>query len=186
MNLYSCRVTIGEHPEPFGHPNVTFSRKKDAKQYAAKLAIEWLIASKHMPADGSLSFPKSRPQQAAKENQSGMLVLIDDSTTSNDKGPSFGQRVAELCAKLAMSPPVYNITAHDDFKAMYSGYASFENSPLIVGRVGEFSNVYGKKRARESCAEKVLEFLEGIAALRGGNIVVEKVPETESGGSLLD
>jgi hypothetical protein len=62
-----------------------------------------------------------------------------------------------------MSPPSYVITPHTDFPAMYSGYAVFERGPVAMGRVGEFWNVYGKKRAREACAQRVLGFLEGVA-----------------------
>jgi hypothetical protein len=183
LNLFVCLVNIGEHPEPFGNQGVTFARKKDAKQYSAKLAIEWLIANHHMPSDGSVSFPKSRPQQppAAPEADPGaVLISVDD-------GPSYGQRVAEMCGKLAMSPPVYMITQHEEFKAMYSGYATFESNPQIVGRVGEFSNIYGRKRAKEACAEKVLEFLESIAAIRAGvGVAGAKVPDAERVSSLLD
>jgi hypothetical protein len=37
----------------------SFGRKKDAKQYAAKCCIEWLMEGGHMPSDGvSVEFPK--------------------------------------------------------------------------------------------------------------------------------
>jgi hypothetical protein len=147
-----------------------------------------------MPADGSVSFPKPRPQlptPKASPAHSGAAPFAAPGSPDGD-GPSYGQRVAEMCTKLAMSPPAYMITPHAEFKAMYSGYAAFENSPVVMGRVGEFWNVYGKKKAKEACAEKVLEFLEGIAAdraARGGMGVGEpgtRVPDVESGSSLLD
>jgi len=81
------------------------------------------------------------------------------------------------------------ILPHTDFHAIYSGYAVFENSTVVMGHVGEFSNVYGKKKAREACAEMVLGFLEGIAkdrAARGGLGAAERVPDFEREGSLLD
>ncbi|KAI1212494.1 uncharacterized protein F4807DRAFT_373673 [Annulohypoxylon truncatum] len=48
-----CRVKIDENPEPFPGPNgglvngnqPYFGRKKDAKKYAAKCAVEWLKAN---------------------------------------------------------------------------------------------------------------------------------------------
>jgi hypothetical protein len=88
-----------------------------------------------------------------------------------------------------MSPPTYVIKAHTDFVAMYSGHAFFENGPMAVGKVGEFSNVYGKKRARETCAEMVLEYLEGVAGNRAGRAGSgigergERVPDFEGGES---
>ncbi|KAL7627018.1 hypothetical protein AAE478_003794 [Parahypoxylon ruwenzoriense] len=53
-----CHVRIDEHPEPFPGPagglfpdgtQPSFSRKKEAKQFAAKCAIEWLKAQKYIP-----------------------------------------------------------------------------------------------------------------------------------------
>jgi hypothetical protein len=156
-----------------------------------------------MPADGSVSFPKPRPQQQQQQRATPKSSPAtqsapspapgsagDDASGATSSGPSFGQRVAELCTKLAMSPPSYVITAHADFQAMYSGYAVFENSPVVMGKVGEFWNVYGKKRAREACAERVLGFLEGIAADRAGRGGLEaggvRVPDVERVGTLLD
>jgi hypothetical protein len=142
-----------------------------------------------MPADGSVSFPKPH-SGAAPFGAPGSPDGKGAGGSAN--GPSYGQRVAEMCTKLAMSPPAYMITPHAEFKAMYSGYAVFENSPVVMGRVGEFQNVYGKKKAKEACAEKVLEFLEGIAAdraARGGMGVGgrgTRVPDVESGSSLSD
>lgn len=72
---------------------------------------------------------------------------------------------------------------------MYSGYAVFERGPVAMGRVGEFWNVYGKKRAREACAERVLGFLEGVArdrVARGGLGAAARVLDLQREGSLLD
>jgi hypothetical protein len=111
----------------------------------------------------------------------GVLIPLDDGT------PSYAQRVAEMCAKLAMSPPSYVITQHGELMSMYSGYARFENSPEVVGKVGEFSNVYSKKKAKECCAEQVLKFLQDIANMRAGRRLSDgKVPDGEDEGSLLD
>lgn len=189
MNCYACLVSLGERPEPFGDESVIFSRKKDAKQYAAKLAIEWLIENNHMPSNGSVSFPKPRRQQSVPKAASTLLLIpIEDGGSTG--GTSYGQRVAEMCAKLAMAPPTYVISPLEDFPAIYSGHATFGNSPEVMGPVGHFSNVYGRKKAKETCAEKVLQFLEGIAADRAGIGTVaaqkEKEPDRESISSLLD
>jgi len=78
------------------------------------------------------------------------------------------------------------ITANAEFQAMYSGYAVFENSPVVMGKVGEVSDVYGRKKAKESCAEKVLEVLEGVARDRVARGTAERVVRVERVGSLLD
>lgn len=146
-----------------------------------------------MPADGSVSFPKPRPQQQRPTPKAspatGSAPFPAPGCPDDDGRPSYGQRVAEMCIKLAMSPPSYVITPHTDFLAIYSGYAVFENSPVVMGKVGEFWNVYGKKRAREACAEKVLEFLEGVPrdrVARGGFGASERMVRAERVGSLFD
>lgn len=155
-----------------------------------------------MPSDGSVSFPKVRVQPAPNDSAASASVSASGKAASpgghaghesggSISGPSYGQRVAEMCAKLAMSPPMYVITPHPGFQAMYSGHAVFENTPVVQGKVGEFANVYGKKRARETCAEKVLAFLEGIAADRSARSEVgveergPRVPDVETETSLL-
>ncbi len=43
----------------------SFGRKKDAKQYAAKCCVEWLMKGGYMPADGvNVEFPKSKSKKA--------------------------------------------------------------------------------------------------------------------------
>jgi len=52
---------------------------------------------------------------------------------------------------------------------MYSGAAHFVNNSLVNNNmpVGEVRLVFGKKNAKEACAEKVLLFLKGVARERG-------------------
>lgn len=61
-------MRIKEHAEPFPHPGANnndpaplFAKKKDAKKYAAKCAVEWLRAHEYMPKTGGVKFPKSPP-----------------------------------------------------------------------------------------------------------------------------
>jgi hypothetical protein len=190
LNLYTCLITLSERPSgspPLGDPRTIFNRKKDAKQYAAKLAIEWLVANGYMPDDGNVSFPKVRPLQpqsasisaSASANNNPANAASSSSTPASASAStparpasspteSFPQRVAMLCTSLAISPPTYKLVPHSEFPAMYSGYAVFENSPLVIGKVGEFHNVHGKRNAKEVCAEKVVGFLEGIVKARRG------------------
>ena len=149
-----------------------FMKKKDAKQYAAKLAIEWLIANEHMPADGRVSFSKSRAQPAAKipklDADSSPGTALSASPTRGGNGASVGQQVAELATRLGFCPPTYVITPHQEFSSVYSGYAHFDGDPRVSGKVGEFVEIYGRKRAKEACAKEVLTFLESMAAQRAG------------------
>ncbi|KAK4237410.1 hypothetical protein C8A03DRAFT_34657 [Achaetomium macrosporum] len=79
---YQCTLKLNAEAEQMVFPNLDagfvpgetgtpcapgFARKKDAKQYAAKCCIEWLMANGHMPSDGkSVTFPKSKAKPAAK------------------------------------------------------------------------------------------------------------------------
>ncbi|KAI2472021.1 hypothetical protein F4781DRAFT_46542 [Annulohypoxylon bovei var. microspora] len=69
-----CRVRIDEHPEPFPGPDgglldgkqPYFGRKKDAKKYAAKCAVEWLKANGYMFRSEANSV-NPLPPQASKQ-----------------------------------------------------------------------------------------------------------------------
>lgn len=56
---------------------------------------------------------------------------------------------------------------------MYSGAAHFVHNPLLNNNapVGEIRLVFGRKNAREACAEKVLAFLRGVLREREGVLV---------------
>jgi len=159
---FICTVVISESQTPLGDGTVSFARKKDAKQQAAKKTIEWLIANNHMPADGSVSFPNP-------------VVILPPATGAKTKdSPSCSQQVAELCLRLALNLPTYRLEPQEACPSMWNGYAHFNGDPRMPARVGEFSNVFGRKNAKEECAKDVLELLHGIAAER-----TEKVRQHE-------
>ncbi|KAH8801139.1 hypothetical protein F5882DRAFT_167609 [Hyaloscypha sp. PMI_1271] len=58
---FAYTIEIEESTQTFGGADLPFSNKQDAKQYAAKKAIDWLIANNHMPSDGSARFSKPPP-----------------------------------------------------------------------------------------------------------------------------
>ena len=124
-----------------------------------------------MPADGGVTFPKPRPQpvvaSAPKAQARAPAGPAPSFSPANDaNGISIGQQVAELALKLGICAPTYIISPHEGFESLYSGYAHFDSDPRVSGKVGEFTGVHGKKKAKETCARKVLSFLEGIAAHR--------------------
>jgi hypothetical protein len=76
---------------------------------------------------------------------------------------STAAKVVELCLQLRMTPPAYVMQQSDPATPMlWSGYAHFPQEGRVTGRIGEFVNVFGKKNAKDQCAQQVLEFLEGI------------------------
>ncbi|RYP52981.1 hypothetical protein DL768_001975 [Monosporascus sp. mg162] len=92
---WRCQARIEESagvPFPSGTPP-SFARKKDAKQFAARCAVEWLRANGHMPADG-VRFPKAAVAAAAppppppKQQQQGTKRRASPGTsTSNNPSP---------------------------------------------------------------------------------------------------
>ena len=144
---FACTVTINETSHFFGGNTVTFLKKKDAKQHAAKKTIDWLIENGYMPADGSVKFPKPAPLVNPPKARGAV---------------TFAGQVPELCTRLGFSIPTYEIVKVSEEASFYSGYAHFNGDPRIDGKVGEFRNVYGKKQAKERCAEEVLLFLKDI------------------------
>ena len=160
---FICTAKISESPDsfPLGDTTVSFSRKKDAKQYVSKKAIDWLIANNFMPSDGSVKFPKVSKSASPPAMER---------TTSAKGGGSEGElsivsQVPILCGRLGFGHPTYVLDAAPG-TALYSGYAHFGGDPRIEGKIGPFSNIFGRKSAKEKCAQEVLVFLKDIEKQR--------------------
>ncbi|KAI1326350.1 hypothetical protein F5Y16DRAFT_400418 [Xylariaceae sp. FL0255] len=134
-----CTVMIGENPGeafPAGPDKPTFARKKDAKQYAAKGAIEWLRETGRMPKDGGVKFPKGwtqpsmraaaavpPPASSAPPPISSATSTSSSSTSSrtspppqklfyspfDDTQPSATHEVAALLKSLRLPIPIYDL-----------------------------------------------------------------------------
>ena len=165
---FSCTVELSESDEIFGcHGNYGFSQivasfsvKKVAKQFAAMRAVEFLIANKHMPADGSVKFPKPPPPTKPNAVVDGQLPYIT--------------QVPLLCRRLGFSTPTYKITPVVPKGPVCDGYAEFPDEPSVDGPVGKVENVYGKKSAKEAVARLVVLYLKDIERQRmGGAAAIE-------------
>jgi hypothetical protein len=172
---FTCTVTIAETPEPLGH-GVSFVVKKNAKRYAAKKAIDWLIENKYMPTDGNINFPKPAPVQqvprARTPNEHITLGSNLAATSPTDRaspplvGPSYASMVPELCYRLGFNPPSYVCTQQTPGLPMYDVHANFGPHPQIRGPVGQVHNVFGRRNAKEQSAKLSLVFLQDIEAKR--------------------
>ncbi|TAQ91200.1 hypothetical protein B7494_g456 [Chlorociboria aeruginascens] len=150
---FTCTASIDESTTQFGSSGPSFSKKKDAKQYAAKKAIDYLVSQNLMPSDGSVKFPKP-------PNQSTPPV-------GYKPAGGFANQVPALCIRLGFRVPRYMITAVTLEPPMYTVYADFGGDPIVQGKVGLVQNVFGKKNAKENCAEIVVAFLRDIERQRG-------------------
>lgn len=89
----------------------------------------------------------------------------DPSTPSAEGTVKYTTMIPPLCNKLGFSPPRYEIEKLDN-TAFWSGYAFFPGNPVIEGKVGEVSNIYGKDNAKLEIAEIVYKFLKDIERQR--------------------
>jgi hypothetical protein len=139
---------------------ISFSNKKNAKQFAAKKAINWLIENGYMPGDGSVKFPKApQPPPSARTPPATSHTDPPSSTT-------YAAQVPDLCYRLGFNVPKYEIHPVMENTSLYDAYADFGGDPRVVGKVGETKNVFGKKRAKEEVARVVISFLKDIERQR--------------------
>lgn len=143
-------------PEPFGGPSFRFLSKKNAKQNAAKQAVEYLVKQGHISRD-TIS-KQSKNSASSTDRPSAPIIPIEDQ--------SVPAQVAILAHKLGFKSPSYVIELVPDSKALFNGYAKFEGEQLIDGKVGEFRHVWSKKAAKDGCARDVLAFLKDIERQR--------------------
>jgi len=109
---------LSERPERFDCREITFTRKKDAKQYASKKAIDWLIEMKYMPSDGSATFPKvPKPSPMPSGSKPSPDVR------------SYASQVPELCHRLRINLPSYRIEKISAGGSIYRAHADFGNDP---------------------------------------------------------
>ncbi|KAI4862908.1 hypothetical protein F4820DRAFT_459902 [Hypoxylon rubiginosum] len=166
QNWY-CQVRIDEYPEPFpnseggilqdGMPPC-FVRKKDAKKYAAKCAVEWLRTKGQRPATPQPSSPERKKQKLSASSP--------EQSKNPTSEPDVLQEVQQLCVRLG-SPdrPKYIITENPEQPGFFSGYPDMgilvSTLPAGVGRV---EDVLGKRPAKEKIAEELLVHLRSIVA----------------------
>ncbi|MCJ1378906.1 hypothetical protein MMC17_002005 [Xylographa soralifera] len=159
-NAFACECRVVQREgAPFGGADVLFASKKAAKAHAAREAVQFLIRSGELEADGSV--------RKKRKKVGGGAVRAEEEGRQGEK--SWGERVVDLCATLNLHLPTYRLAANDPIAPnIYSGAAHFESEPLLRAPVGEVRNVFGRKNAREECARGVVAFLEGVRRGRGG------------------
>lgn len=155
----------------------TFARKKDAKKYAAKCAVEWLRAKGFMPQGGAARFPKGmvtphqqrlrqiqRPQQQTLVTPSARVgqpisppVAITQSPFDASQQSAVHQ-VAELCRDLGYPAPAYKIDS--DGSGFFNGAANFGDHrdllPFDAAAVSPVHGGLGNKATKEMVAENLL------------------------------
>lgn len=183
ITRFAFTVEIAESSLKFGGEVLSFSNKKDAKAYAAKKAIDWLIANNYMPSNGPIRFPKPPPPVQSTQFPQRKPVPPSDQSTLAQGSIKYAALIPPLCGKLGFGPPQYEITqAKDDGIPFYNGYAIFPGNPIVEGKVGKVFNVHGQKKAKEQCAEIVYSFLKDIERQRGEELDLDGRKRKRSSG----
>ncbi|KAI2612900.1 uncharacterized protein GGS25DRAFT_518589 [Hypoxylon fragiforme] len=175
------RVKIQESPTPFPGPNgglfpdgtePSFVRKKDAKKYAAKCAVEWLRKNGYMqttqqspPAKRqkvSLPPPKQAPGVDVTATQTQPKGIA--SPYNNDE-VSAVDKVRQLCVTLGYPDVQYKISPCNT-EGFYDGFPDLGmlGLKILPKDIGHVKNIFGKKCAKEMIAEQLLTPLTEIAA----------------------
>lgn len=175
---YNCIAVLTESPKSFGD-TISFSRKKDAKQFASKKAIDWLIENNFMPKVGvKFPVPKTPVNQVAAKTKVANLMEVNSPIVTVKEislqspaltpkpSTSFASQIPELCTRLGFTVPRYEITKVSEHAPLYSGYAHFSGDPRVSGKIGEVESIYGQKNAKEMIAETLYAFLKDIEKQR--------------------
>ncbi|KAI0386281.1 hypothetical protein F5Y04DRAFT_243769 [Hypomontagnella monticulosa] len=112
VQRWHCQVRVDEHPQPFPGPSgglvggnlPSFARKKDAKKYAAKCAIEWLRSNGYIHNGGNTT--TSQPSQPPLPQE--QLVAPQPSTPAKKKqklSPSTPERPQAPISKPESNEP---------------------------------------------------------------------------------
>lgn len=139
----------------------SFGSKKEARKYAAKCCVEWLL-------ERDLCQPATEAQSAKakkkKGNNTGIAALDGPRGTS-----PVVQKAAALCKKLGFGVPRYKIEPVPDSPeaGWWSGEVDFgRDEHKVPAGVGRVDNVYGIRAAEERMALQVLDFLLSVEKKR--------------------
>ncbi|OIW33925.1 hypothetical protein CONLIGDRAFT_201446 [Coniochaeta ligniaria NRRL 30616] len=141
-----------------------FTRVRDAKKYAAQTAVSYLASLGKLvpsPATGTLA-PPSPPARRGVPTSGGGGGAVD----ARDDSIPATQRVAELCRRLGLQAPSYELVPAAGAAAgagVWDGEADFGRDRWSVpDGTGRVEGVYGKRNAKEGVAERVLVYLLGV------------------------
>lgn len=166
---FLCEVRLNGGPIELFKASGIFSRRQDAKAASSKLAVEWLRSNGH------LEIPAKRPK--LESLHTGLSQALGTVNLENDtiKPQSFRQRVYELAAELGFQQPacqlhlcVMNGVPAGSFYDAVAIFAAVDvqREPALAGPIGRVERVYGQKKAREACSERVLLVLAEIKQRR--------------------
>ncbi|KAK4165295.1 hypothetical protein QBC43DRAFT_315654 [Cladorrhinum sp. PSN259] len=202
--------TVYKFPDRQAGAIPAFGKKKDAKRYAAKCCVEWLMSEKYMPSNGGVTFqpgapgaagarffgpvttdkpappppdaqvgrsdgapsPARRPSMELDAQVEGGARLEADKKDRStidvrDDDIPAPKRVEEMCRRLNLVTPRYDVTPNSTTDGHFDGYADFGvDTARIPTDVTRVSMIYSKRFTKEAIAEKLLKRLFEIEGQR--------------------
>lgn len=180
----TCTMTLRDRGGiTFGDATRFYSSKKAAKVVAAKEAVVFLrqqgaLPSAPIAAGIHTSLNISQNMSSASMTASDLVDSLDpsytlpasqngDSTDSDSNGVSVTVQIINLCRILNLPQPQYKYLPSDnDTPNFLDGAAYFPGEPDLRGPIGRVERVFGKKKAKEECAKRVLLVLEELKTKR--------------------
>ncbi|GAB7364616.1 hypothetical protein MBLNU230_g5420t1 [Neophaeotheca triangularis] len=161
---FACTVTLPHESTLFGDTEALFNNKKEAKRNAAMEAVQYLRSNSAM--GGAPQLPTIQPNTTASSSPMPSIA-----STSSATGETTPAKVARLSIALGFSQPSYQ-KSHSAGNSTLISMAAFylpqdqQKEPKISGPLGLVEGVHGQKAAKQQCAEKVVELLEGLQTKR--------------------
>lgn len=184
---FSCECWIDGIDTPFGSQHTLFRSKKEARQYAAKCAVEHFKAKGLWPDSftdvGGIKKKKVNAVNAVNTSQPvliGVSKVNDTTGTANETSANATTQLAVLASELNLGLPEFRQT-QEDVEHFYTVACYFRQpGGEFTGPYGELRHVYGKKRAKQDCAVEVLRHLQGLKEKRT-SLLEQILRESEPG-----
>jgi hypothetical protein len=143
-----------------------FSRKKDARKYAAQQCVEWLVANGHLLRSSSAPYGYTAPKNARKQTEG--------KGAPGEEGGSTPQKVEQLCRELNIVVPRYDIFQIDGAGgSLWSGELDWGRDQGIVPEgLGRADKVRGKKACKEQLAVDALVILRRVERERQAELAI--------------
>ncbi|KAF2713575.1 hypothetical protein K504DRAFT_462088 [Pleomassaria siparia CBS 279.74] len=194
---FTCLLTIdglADHPEPFGDQTALYSSKKAARQHAAGCAAQYFkergLWPEGVAAMGGIKKKKKIPATLVPISSSSPTAAHGSATMPvATAGTSYAQQAAAIATSLSLTTPEWRFTSEDSAPDFHTVSCYFRNGGPHAGPIGEVRHVFGKKKAKEECAKRTVEYLVGVREQRldYGRRMMEGIEGGEDlAGSALD
>ncbi|KAF2720687.1 hypothetical protein K431DRAFT_225919 [Polychaeton citri CBS 116435] len=157
--MYAVALTVPSVPHIFGGEKALFPSKQVARRHAAKEAVIFLRGNGLLEA--SPNQESSKPFSSPQETASAAAQVVDLALSLGFSQPQYNFTPSSPPPKAIVNNPSAFVTATATFLSQ-----DVSRCPRLQGNLCEVSNVFGKKRAKEDCARKVLALLQDIRETR--------------------